>query len=285
MYSIYTNVSKSVTEQMIKDEFANTLGTVSRVDFSEIGKKPGFKDSGFKHPDNINVFVHFDNLYDTVYYDSQRKENIKVKNIKQILDSNESFIYNPCRDTRYWKLLKNKIPTPQTQMNIHQVVANCRVLEKRVENLEEDYSQIEKFIGDENNDFGNYIESIEMLNDRVRQQQEIIYRYEKEITQLSRNVSSIQQTVSQLIGGLFNKKTQEGIKELHLDILLGTSENCEKYDNNTSKWENSPTTEQGDFNEKRIEAIEKLLGINNYEYNDEYHEVNDDEESINSISS
>jgi hypothetical protein len=115
--SIYIpRVQAYVDENTIKNIFYNELvGIVSRVDFTPINKKPGFNESEiveFK-----SAFVHFEEFTSTY--------------LVQLLESGMS--YNYYYNTVLWKLLKNKNPIVKTQMNTHQIVANCRYLEEHLE--------------------------------------------------------------------------------------------------------------------------------------------------------
>ena len=70
----------------------------------------------------------------------------------------------------------------------------------------------------------------------------------------SKQISRMQNVLTQLLGGLFNPETQDSIRDLHIEIMCGyeLSENeitCDKY----------PTTRQGDKLEKRVKVIETLI--------------------------
>ena len=85
-----------------------------------------------------------------------------------------------------------------------------------------------------------------------------IYEQDKTIQRLSDEIYSMRAVVAQLIGGLFCHKEQRGIMNKHLDILYNDDTTpeikCEE-----GKWEEFPTTRQGDENEKRIEKLEALI--------------------------
>lgn len=115
--SIYIpRVQSDIDETTIKNVFKDELvGIVSRVDFTHINKKPGFKEYGvygFK-----SAFVHFEEFTSTY--------------LVELLES--GLCYNYYYNNVLWKLLKNKNPIVKTQMNTHQIVANCRYLEELVE--------------------------------------------------------------------------------------------------------------------------------------------------------
>jgi hypothetical protein len=73
---------------------------------------------------------------------------------------------------------------------------------------------------------------------------------------MEKKIDCIQETVYQLIGGLFNHKKQSEHLEFYVDVL-----HCGKPKNkitkkNTSKWTHWPTTKQGYDNEERIAVLE-----------------------------
>jgi tetrahydromethanopterin S-methyltransferase subunit G len=67
-------------------------------------------------------------------------------------------------------------------------------------------------------------------------------------------LDAAQQSIYQLIGGLYNPKTQGKTLEREINILL--ENHVDKAVAGESKW---PTTRQGDANEKRIEELEKKV--------------------------
>jgi hypothetical protein len=64
--------------------------------------------------------------------------------------------------------------------------------------------------------------------------------------------------VYQLVGGLFNQKTQKGSMDSLLNVLDRTSNEPEEYDEegNESIW---PTTRQGDNHENRMRKMEETI--------------------------
>ena len=92
------------------------------------------------------------------------------------------------------------------------------------------------------------IESIQKENAELRK---IIERHADEIERCK-------SVIYQLVGGLFNGKTQKWIFKAHSDILLGKKydpeENEEEYAG--SIW---PTTRQGDEHEERIRKMEETM--------------------------
>jgi hypothetical protein len=128
------------------------IGTVERVDFTPINKKPGFGEN----VDEVvmSAFVHFSDPllgYDNCYnYTSDR-----------YLGNNDFWDDIACNQpyklqishNEYWICLKNKNPVQYTMMNIHQVVENSRHLEKllgeqnnKIQELERKIDNMDKVI-------------------------------------------------------------------------------------------------------------------------------------------
>ena len=90
------------------------------------------------------------------------------------------------------------------------------------------------------------------------------------------------QTVYQLIGGLFNQRTQSYIIDMHLNTLLNLEQ---KYDEEEIKKIRKnkkiidPTTRQGDNNAKRLYVLEKICGVSHERINEAKEEVEKVEES------
>ena len=122
-------VNNSTCEMDIRYQMhAFEIGSVKRVDFSPIGKTPGFK-----LPEKIlpykMAFVHFESFYDSA----------NAQLFISTLTEGRSFTMQ--FEKYYWMVLPAKNIVPETTMNIHQVVENCRFLEKK---LEEQSALIEK---------------------------------------------------------------------------------------------------------------------------------------------
>jgi len=117
-------ISLFMNEQMVIYEIEQLgIGIVNRVDFTELNKKPGFLTS----EENTMVayksaFVHIDLLY-------ENGESIKMINA---FNRGTSYKFYPMYIKEYWMLLPAKNPIPETMMNIHQVVENCRFLEEKI---------------------------------------------------------------------------------------------------------------------------------------------------------
>jgi len=90
-----------------------------------------------------------------------------------------------------------------------------------------------------------------------------IRKLNRKVSRQSEQIERIQDVVYQLLGGLFNQRTQNEILSTHIDILYGNNieENEEdKYRNNKKIIEDiSPTTRQGDMLLERVESIEERL--------------------------
>lgn len=86
----------------------------------------------------------------------------------------------------------------------------------------------------------------------------LIQEQEKKIAELSENLRCVHVILYQLIGGLFNHKTQGRIINKHLSILSLQNILMEE---NMSRWSIWPTTRQGDECEERISCLEKRLGV------------------------
>ncbi len=116
------------------------IGTVERVDFTPINKKPGFGEN----VDEIvmSAFVHFSDPllgYDNCYnYTSD--SYLGNNDFWDDIACNQPYKLQVTRN-EYWICLQNKNPVQYTMMNIHQVVENSRHLEKL---LEEQNNKIKK---------------------------------------------------------------------------------------------------------------------------------------------
>lgn len=119
----------------------------------------------------------------------------------------------------YWIILESKNRIQPTMMNNAQIVDNCRYLEN------------------------------------------IITEQEKKIQELENKLDALRNVVRQLIGGMFNQVTQNGIIQEHLYNLFSedTNQAPNFTYNSQNKWLSWPTTRQGDENERRIEALEKVI--------------------------
>jgi hypothetical protein len=119
------------------------IGTVERVDFTPINKKPGFGEN----VDEVvmSAFVHFSDPllgYDNCY-NYMSDSYLGNNDFWDDIASNQPYKLQITRN-EYWICLKNKNPVQYTMMNIHQVVENSRHLEKL---LEEQNNKIQELEG------------------------------------------------------------------------------------------------------------------------------------------
>jgi len=202
-------VEQFITEEYIVATFQHAhIGYVSRVDFTQIGTKPGFRepapDARFK-----TAYVHFQSFIDSdlsLQIRSQLEEEGKEEGKKEGKDGYKFYINN----RSYWILLKNRRPVQQTLMNINQVVDNARVLEDK---MAEQATQME----------------------------------------------NVRSTVYQLVGGLYNEKTQKASCDDYVSVLYDGPFGQHNLDRDTSKWGHYPTTRQGDENSAKIEVLEEKV--------------------------
>jgi len=151
-------------------------------------------------------------------------ESVSFKN--KVGEGNGHRVYLNGPEKAYWIVLPNKNPIQFTMMNNSQIVDNCRYLEKQ----------------------------IETQSKKIEEQDETIKRLEEKL-------DGVQQSVYQLIGGLFNHGNQRNILEEHINCLFPgtTHEYTGDALSEKNKWTVYPTTRQGDECESRIEALEKQL--------------------------
>jgi len=156
---------------------------------------------------------------------------------------NEEFWYklvheNSCRlqvsEYEYWICLKNNNPVKRTLMNIHQVVENGRHLERLV------------------------LEQAKKIEEQSHM-----------INELSDKLNGVHNVVYKLISGVYCQRTQGNIIDAHLQDLFPNDEFNYRAEENTSKWISWPTTRQGDDCEKRIAALENMLGFDTEEQDTE----------------
>ena len=123
------------------------------------------------------------------------------------------------------------------------------------------------------------VENARLLEERVAKLEEI---NEYQATKLE----NIETVVYQLLGGLFNHRTQGNVLNQNLNLLEDNNEVCwsPTHDDSKSKWAQYPTTRQGDDSEIRIQKLENELKQvkrfvvfhNDYRFSDD--ESSDDEE-------
>jgi hypothetical protein len=135
-------ISKMYTAEDIGNIFAiNLVGSVSRVDFAPITPvAQGKRESAESVACNFQkAFVHMNCVFAT-------ENGNNIYNTVVINDS--SFRFFPTADSEYWIILNNKMAVPFTNLNIHQIAENHRILEETVatqaEQLEVQRKQIEQ---------------------------------------------------------------------------------------------------------------------------------------------
>lgn len=285
----------AVTDYNIVLIFNNfEIGKVSRVDFTAIGKKPGFVEEPTEPTDlNTNfkaAFIHIDE-----FYSSQLAEDVKTA-----LETGECYKLQ-VSEKSFWMLLKATTPVKETKMNIHQIVDNCRYLEgiveaqqkqieaqqKQIDNMDNCIRQIVAGIYCHQTQRGTIDNFMDILdgeeftyNDRgeitkqykksthkygfcptTRQgdeHQKLIEAQQKQIDELINVTERVKSEVYQLFGGLYNQSTQAGTLNFHLE-MLGINTDGRYKEPNTSEWDIWPTTRQGDKLEERMDAVEKQL--------------------------
>lgn len=143
--SIYIpRMSTIHTVESIKNVMSSyRIGTVERVDFTPINKKPGFGEN----VDDVvmSAFVHFSDPllgYDNCY-NYMSDSYLGNNDFWDDIACNQPYKLQITR-TEYWICLKNKNPIQYTMMNIHQVVENGRHLEKLVEEQNNKIQELEE---------------------------------------------------------------------------------------------------------------------------------------------
>ena len=252
----------AVTDYNIVLTFNNfEIGRVSRVDFTAIGKKPGFIEEPTEVTElNTNfraAFVHIEAFYGSQLADDIQKA-LETEKCYKLQVSEKSF----------WMLLKATNPIKETKMNIHQIVDNCRYLEGIVEaqqkQIEAQQKQIEQLTritsrveGEVYQLFGGLFNQttqrgilnfhLEMLgvdtNEKCNEpntskwdiwpttrqgdeNERRIEELEKKLAsatnvELEKKVKDIDTCVKQIIGGIYCQQTQGGIIDNHMDVLNG----------------------------------------------------------------
>lgn len=208
--SIYIpRMPSSRTAQEVVAAFKeNDIGIVSRVDFTPINKRPGFGED----VDMVvkSAFVHFSVLYGDgqclIYW-----ATLEGKAFKFLPFENSS---------EYWLILPAKNPIPDTMMNTAQIVENCRLLEKKVE---EQDAKIKK------------------LEEKLEGVHQVVYQLVGGLFNQTTQGKTIDAYLSILLPG----------EQLYKNPFESVEEE--------SKWEDWATTRQGDANEERIARLEKIV--------------------------
>jgi len=183
------------------------IGKVKRIDFTSMNKKPGFME---KNDANMkSAFIHMESIYSNSFTESIFQ--------KLYIESKAYKIY-PENNNYYWLLLKANNPIPETIMNKHQIVENCRYLEDKIEQQ----ADIIKFLEDKLAGVQNVLEEM------------ILGLYCPTTQSEAMNIH---------------------LKELHRTDYFKQGKKLNK---NINRWEHYPTTRQGDSNEIRIKYLEKM---------------------------
>ena len=121
-----------ITKEEVAEVFENfEFGKISRIDFTPINKKPGFGEN----VDSVvkSAFIHFSEL------------NEPGSIIHYCIKEGEPYKFYPFENShKYWLLLPAKNPIPETMMNTAQIVENCRLLEKKVEDQDAKIKELER---------------------------------------------------------------------------------------------------------------------------------------------
>jgi hypothetical protein len=172
-FSIYIpRLNSNVTEDYIKYAFrTKNVGEVARVDFTPIGKKPGFIEvvTSLK-----SAFVHF-SFFTNISQDPEFGNKLREGN---------GYKFYPGRiEEGYWLLLPAKNPIQQTMMNNSQIVENSRFLEAKlveqaatIKAMEEKLEGLQKVVyqllgglfnqGSQNSILSNHLNTLFNTNDR-----------------------------------------------------------------------------------------------------------------------
>ena len=125
------------------------IGTVERIDFTPINKKPGFGEN----VDDVvmSAFVHFSDpiLGDDNCYNYTSDSYLRDNNFWDTISYDQPYRLQVSYN-EYWICLKNKKPVRYTMMNIHQVVENGRYLENLIEEQNNKIKELEKKIDNMN---------------------------------------------------------------------------------------------------------------------------------------
>ena len=186
VYSFYIpRINTHYLEEDVRYLFQETgIGMVQRVDFAPINPRPGF--GANVHNVVRAAFVHFNIIYNTDI----------ANRIIATTDAGQSYGFY-ISEHQYWMLLKAHNPVPATMMNIHQVVDNCRVLE---ESVAEKSNSTEK---------------------RFEEQATRIAQLEATVATQSDDIKRLQETIYQMLGGLYCQRTQGDEIDLLYDYMMG----------------------------------------------------------------
>jgi chromosome segregation ATPase len=101
---------------------------------------------------------------------------------------------------------------------------------------------------------------IEEQDQKIAEQDQKIAEQAKEMEEMKKKLEEVTNVVYQFIGGLYCQRTQGDMIDAALNELYGES-SPPRDSKGDSKWTIWPTTRQGDDCERRIEALEKKMGL------------------------
>jgi len=84
---------------------------------------------------------------------------------------------------------------------------------------------------------------------------------EKKVFEQQEEIKALQSVTNQLIGGLYNQRTQGDMIDIHRHILELCVDKDFKERESKSKWKMFPTTRQGDYLEKKVTQLESLIRV------------------------
>lgn len=260
------------TECDIANIFGNfEIGFVSRVDFNAIGKKPGFKE---EEENNVRAaFVHINYFYNSKLGDKVQEALNQEKEYRLQINNNS-----------YWILLKTITPVKATNMNIHQIVDNCRYLEGIVEQQQKQINELTKLVSNIQSEVYQLLGGLfnqETQSASLKYSIATLHNQEVNVNELGQNTSKwgIWHTTRQ--GDYLEKQVEkimeklnisdgdsesENIKDVykrklqeHLDILLGQKRAYES-DSDSDNDDNSNSNSDSANESERVKNSSTLCG-------------------------
>jgi hypothetical protein len=101
--------------------------------------------------------------------------------------------------------------------------------------------------------------NISQVVENGRYLENLVTEQAKNMEKQEEKLERLQQVVYQLLLRLYNQETQAGILNVNFAIMYPGDDNEPIDCKNTSVWQDSPTTRQGDENERRIQELEKEI--------------------------
>jgi hypothetical protein len=136
-------ISKQYSAEDIRNIFSlNLVGSISRIDFAPITPvAQGKRESAESAANNFQkAFIHMNCLFGT-------ENGTSIYNTV-VMNDNSFRFFPTTTPPEYWIILNNKMAVPFTNLNIHQIAENHRILEETVmnqaEQLEVQRKQIEQ---------------------------------------------------------------------------------------------------------------------------------------------